>query len=392
MSDSTGIDGEQARAEITHDFDFIHRGDPAGSLPRRLGDFEIVREVGRGGMGAVYEARQVSLDRRVALKVLRFAAVSDPQLLERFRREAETVAQLHHTNIVPVFSIGQEAGVNYYAMQYIDGQSLADVLRESGEPPGAATVAEWGLQLAEALSYAHQHGVIHRDIKPSNVLVDGEGRVWLTDFGLARRLTDVTLSATGALLGTPRYMSPEQATATERRIDHRTDIYSLGATLYEMATGKPVFEGTSPQDVLAQIFEQEPRPPRELRPGLPRDLETIILKCLHKDPARRYTSARELAEDLRAFLEDRPIRARRPSAVERASRWTRKHRRSVTQAAAAAAVTLAVALAAWAVWQGYGRWQLGTIRLSTDQAPLAARLVSGGEQPLGEPFTVPMQA
>ncbi len=204
--------------------------------PLSIGDFRIVREVGQGGMGAVYEAEQISLRRRVALKILRFSGVSDPDAIKRFQREAETVARLHHTHIVPIFAVGSERGVNFYAMQFIDGQSLDQLLRDRcgrGEKLSCETVAEWGLQAAEALAHAHARGVIHRDVKPSNLMIDAdEGRVWLTDFGLAKKLDDVTLSLTGALLGTPRYMSPEQANATRHLVDHRTDIYSLGATLY----------------------------------------------------------------------------------------------------------------------------------------------------------------
>jgi len=210
---------------------------PSPAPQLQLGDFRLMREVGRGGMGAVFEAEQVSLGRRIALKILRFGPVSDADAIERFRREAETVAKLHHTNIVPIYSVGNQQGVNYYAMQFIEGQSLDRVLQSSIATAGATgldprTVAGWGLQAAEALSHAHARQVIHRDVKPSNLILDNDGRIWLTDFGLAKRLDEVTLSLTGALLGTPRYMSPEQADVTRRRVDHRTDLYSLGATLY----------------------------------------------------------------------------------------------------------------------------------------------------------------
>ena len=208
--------------------EFIHRAArPAMDTPARLGDFEIVGEVGRGGMGVVYEARQLSLKRKVALKVLRFAGVADKDAMERFQREAETVAQLHHTNIVPIFAIGEQKGVYYYAMQFIEGRSLAAVLERSQEdaaPLDFVEVARWMLQAAEALAHAHQRNVIHRDVKPSNLILDPAGQVWLTDFGLAKRIDDVTLSMTGALLGTPRYMSPEQASAAQaaRRSAHAT--------------------------------------------------------------------------------------------------------------------------------------------------------------------------
>src|SRR5579871_3435465 len=270
---------------------FIHQAaQPASATPAQLGDFRIVREVGRGGMGVVYEAEQLSLKRKVALKVLRFGAVADAEVMQRFQREAETVARLHHTNIVPIFAVGEEHGVHYYAMQFIEGKSLAAVLAESqagNTPLDPQRIAGWGLQAAEALAHAHQRGVIHRDIKPSNLLLDPEGVVWLTDFGLARRVDEVVLTATGVLMGTPRYMSPEQAAGFKKPVDHRTDIYSLGATLYELATGKPVFEAETPQGVITQILNAEPVAPRLIVGKLPRDLETIIPRCLAKEPARR---------------------------------------------------------------------------------------------------------
>jgi serine/threonine protein kinase len=313
---------------------FIHRaGGPGAEPSARLGDFRILREVGRGGMGVVYEAEQLSLRRRVALKVLRLAGPADEEAQGRFRREAETVAGLHHTNIVPVFAVGREQGVHYYAMQFIDGRSLADVLRQSPGPLDPREVARWGLQAAEALEHAHQRGVVHRDVKPGNLLLDADGRLWLTDFGLARRADEAVLTLSGALLGTPRYMSPEQAAATKQPVDHRTDVYSLGATLYELATGRPVCDGDTPQQVLQQILTAEPVPPRRVRRDLPRDLETVLLSCLAKEPARRYATARALAEDLRAFLDDRAVKARRPSLAERAGRWLRSLRLSVPQVA-----------------------------------------------------------
>ena len=236
--------------------------------------------------------------RHVALKVLRFGVVADEDAMNRFRREAETVARLHHTNIVPIFAVGCERGVHYYAMQLIDGRSLADVLGESqrtGKPLEFDDVARWGLQAAEALAHAHQRGVIHRDIKPSNLLLDPDGVVWLTDFGLAKRMDEATLTVHGTLMGTPRYMSPEQAASLQQPVDRRTDLYSLGATLYELATGVPVFESAMPHLVIAQILTEEPARPRQIRPALPRDLETVILTCLAKEPARRYQSAQALA-------------------------------------------------------------------------------------------------
>jgi len=372
--------------------EFIHAASGgASSSQKQLGDFRILREVGRGGMGAVYEAEQISLRRRVALKVLRFGTVSDPDAIERFKREAETVAHLHHTNIVPIFAVGSEHGVNFYAMQFIEGRSLDQVLRDEGKPTAPDRVAAWGLQAAEALAHAHARGVIHRDVKPSNLILDGaEERIWLTDFGLAKRLDDVTLSMTGALLGTPRYMSPEQAAAAHHRLDDRTDIYSLGASLYELVTGKPVFAGDSPHNLISQILHADPEPPRKHRPSLPRDLETILMKCLSKEPGRRYESARQLADDLRAFLDGRPIAARRASYFERATRWFKRQRRSVALTAGAVAATLLLVVLGVVGSYSWQRSQLAFVMLKTDHPPLVAELRRDGER-VAPPATVPTQ-
>lgn len=372
--------------------DFLHASGDATKPGKRLGDFHILREVGHGGMGAVYEAEQISLHRRVALKVLRFGRVSDPEALERFQREAETVACLHHTNIVPIFAIGSEGGVNYYAMQFIVGRSLDQVLKGQGGLIDAQKVAKWGLEAAEALSHSHARGVIHRDVKPSNLMLDeAEGRIWLTDFGLAKRLDDVTLSMTGALLGTPRYMSPEQASASTHKLDHRTDLYSLGATLYELATGKPVFVGDSPHNVISQILTVDPEPPRRHCPSLPRDLQTILLKCLAKDASQRYASAQELAKDLRAFLEGRPIAARRTSLFETGARWVKKQQRSLVLTTATVVTTLLLVLGMAAGSYFWQRSNLASFKLDTNHPPLIAELLDDANKPVLSRTTVPMQ-
>ena len=371
---------------------------PAGVL----GDYRIVREVGRGGMGVVYEAEQVSLRRRVALKVLPFAAAIDPRQLRRFRTEAQAAAQLHHTNIVPVFGIGCENGVHYYAMQFIEGRTLADVIRElrqlegkdrrddaadEGEapadpaasalasamsrefpapaareddpPPAAApgppglsvgrppappsgsstrnrayfrNVARLGMEAAEALEHAHQEGIVHRDIKPANLMIDARGHLWIADFGLARLQSDSGLTITGDLLGTLRYMSPEQARGRRAYLDHRTDIYSLGVSLYELLTLEPAFDSRDRAELLRRIAEDEPRALRSLNDWVPRDLETIVLEAMTKEPAGRYQTAQALADYLRHFLEHRPIKARRPTLAERAVKWARRHRSFVVAA------------------------------------------------------------
>ncbi len=370
--------------------EFIQQATDVESPAQVLGDFRIVREVGRGGMGAVFEAEQISLGRRVALKILRFGGVSDAQAIERFRREAETVAKLHHTNIVPIFAVGSERGVNYYAMQFIEGQSLAQLLADRPQSITPRQVSEWGLQAAEALAHAHQRGVVHRDVKPSNLLLDPEGRLWLTDFGLARRDDDVTLSMTGVLLGTPRYMSPEQANASTRRVDHRSDLFSLGATLYELLAQRPAFSGSSPHEVIDQILHRDPTPIRQVRPDVPRDLETIVLKCLAKDPTARYASAAELAQDLRAFLDGRPIRARRQPMIERAVRWLKQKERNVRHASLAAIITLAATITVLVLGRLYQTRQLASIRLDAAHPPLVAELVNEQDQRV-RTETLPMQ-
>jgi serine/threonine protein kinase len=399
---------------------------PSESIaPRaRLGDYRILREVGRGGMGVVYEAQQVSLDRRVALKVLPFAAAIDPKQRQRFRIEAQAAAQLNHPHIVPIFGVGCDQGIHYYAMQFVDGRSLAAIIHElrydqaapegagvlsapgasvsteeatgssadrldagpapavpdepdaidrggdagshdvsasgacasAGGPSRAPTavgpvhqdrdfcrnVARLGLEAADALDHAHGLGILHRDIKPANLLIDRHGAVWITDFGLARFPNDFSLTGTGDMIGTLRYMSPEQAQARRGVVDQRTDIYSLGVTLYELLTLRPAFDGRDHQELLRQIATDEPVPPRRLNPAIPRDLETIVLKAMAKDLSHRYATAQELADDLGRFLADDPILARRPGVVERALRWARRHRELVATAAAIVVVSLAI--------------------------------------------------
>ncbi len=378
-------------ADCLAGIEFVHRATGlAAEEPAALGEFRIVRELGRGGMGVVYEAEQTSLRRRVALKVLRYGAVADEEAMQRFRREAETVARLHHTNIVPIFAVGCEQGVHYYAMQFIEGRSLADVLDQSqrtGKPLAAEDVARWGLEAAEALAHAHQRGVIHRDIKPSNLLLDTDGVVWLTDFGLAKRTDEATLTVTGTLMGTPRYMSPEQAESLQRPVDHRTDLYSLGASLYELATGRPVFQASTAHGVIAQILTAEPARPRQVRPDLPRDLETIVLTCMAKEPARRYQSAWALAEDLRAVLDGRPIRTRRVPIPERVVRYVRKRKKAIGSGAIGIAATVLLMLVAVLGWRYYSNWQLGRVELTTNGPPLTVQVLAESEdEPIVEPF------
>ena len=323
-----------------------------------LGDFRIVREIGRGGMGVVYEAEQISLKRRVALKVLPFASMLDSRRLARFKNEAQAAASLDHANIVHVYSVGCDRGVHYYAMQFVEGRSLADVVDElrrevqetldeprSGHSPvrdtrnlaGMSTepnhrgtrhyhaLCRFTISAADALHYAHELGVVHRDIKPSNMMVDTDGKVWLTDFGLATSLHDTGITMTGDLLGTIRYMSPEQASGENALVDRRTDVYSLGITLYELVCLTPAFDGKNRQQILRRVSESPPTPPRRLNSAVPRDLETIILKAISKEPESRYRDARAMADDLRRFVEHQPIRARRASRLEHARSWFRRN-------------------------------------------------------------------
>jgi serine/threonine protein kinase len=365
---------------------------PDSAVGQPIGDFRLIREIGRGGMGVVYEAEQLSLGRRVAVKVLPFAAALDSKHLQRFRNEAQAAAHLHHSNIVPVYAVGCERGVHFYAMQLIDGRTLASVIRElrslegktdrkawpsdaGGSAPRALaptteepsrptdstttsmatdrvrhsrefyrTVAGLTLQAAQALEHAHQMGVVHRDVKPGNLLVDHRGHLWVTDFGLARLPFDVSLTMTGDLLGTLRYMSPEQALGKRAIVDHRTDVYSLGATLYELLTLEYAVPGTDRHEVLQALANNDPRPPRHHDKNVPVELETIVLKALAKSPSERYSTAAEFADDLQRFLSDRPILARPPTMFDRIAKWGRRHRTFVG-ASAVFIVLLAAGLA-----------------------------------------------
>ena len=374
-----------------------------GPPPRQLGDYRIIRQVGQGGMGVVFEAEQVSLGRHVALKVLPHNALVDAKTRKRFEREARAAAKLHHTNIVPVFGVGEQDGLPYYAMQFIQGMGLNAVIKElaqlgpGGKSPAVATfakrpevsaiaqslvtgeyhpaadetvdaatlhhaqasvavcfgdssaasssvslpgqsgsvssgksrkltfwqsVARIGLQVADALEYAHQHGIVHRDIKPSNLLLDLAGTVWVTDFGLAKADDQQDLTHTGDVLGTIRYMPPE---AFEAKVDARGDIYSIGLTLYELLALEPAFADKDRNQVIKQVTTMEPTPLDRLRPDVPRDLVTIVHKAIRKEPSRRYQTAGAMAADLQRFLDDQPILARRSSAAERAWRWCRRN-------------------------------------------------------------------
>jgi serine/threonine protein kinase/WD40 repeat protein/tetratricopeptide (TPR) repeat protein len=360
----------------------------AGHTPERLGEYRILRQVGHGGMGVVYEAEQESLGRHVALKVLPRQALFKGTFLDRFRREAKAAGKLHHTNIVPVFGVGECDGTHYYVMQFIRGEGLDKVLedlRRLRAAPGAATaaatisaasvshsllsgqlaapgappaeqpparpapqlsaasdgthssttlsaggpeanyfrgVARVAVQVADALAYAHRQGIVHRDIKPSNLLLDQQGTVWITDFGLAKAEGADDLTQTGDIVGTVRYMAPERF---DGRSLPQSDVYALGVTLYEMLTLQPAFEDVNKARLVKKVLHEPATPPRKIDPRIPRDLETVVLKCLAKDPAERYANAEALAEDVRRFLADRPIKARRASWREQTWRWCRRN-------------------------------------------------------------------
>ena len=363
----------------------------------RMGEFRVLEEIGRGGMGVVFRAEQPSLGRFVALKVLPISALMDDQQLNRFKNEARAAATLNHPNIVPIYSVGVEQGAHFYAMQLIEGETLAEVIhRLSSEATtdgslqkemdlcsqsaslestskyvqdktrgrmvrpsprqtslvlrskrgGTETnhefyrhVAHLGQQAALALEHAHSHGVLHRDIKPANLLVNGAGHLWITDFGVARLESDASMTVTGDLLGTIRYMSPEQALGN-RLVDQRSDVYSLGVTLYETLTLQPALHGEDRLGLLQKIANDEPTRPRRIRADIPQDLETIVLKAIEKEAADRYPSASAMAADLQCFLDNRPISARPPALVDRLGKWSRRHQTVVWSSLAIMAIGL----------------------------------------------------
>jgi serine/threonine protein kinase len=262
-------------------------------------------------MGIVYQARQVSLNRPVALKMITAGPLASTDFIRRFRLEAEAAANLHHPRIVPIHEIGEHEGLQYYSMDYIEGRSLASCLALGPMAPRRAAMCV--RSVAEAVHYAHERGILHRDLKPSNILLDLEDRPWVTDFGLAKHLnTGSELTATGSVLGTPSYMPPEQASGKQGLVGPSSDVYSLGAILYEALTGRAPFRADTPVETFRQVLTEEPVPPRQLNSAVPRDLETICLKCLSKEPGHRYATAQALAEELTRYLEGRPILARPP--------------------------------------------------------------------------------
>ncbi len=291
----------------------------AGTTEREFGDYEILGEVARGGMGVVYRARQKGLDRIVALKMILPGRLANPEDLHRFRTEAEATARLQHPNIVTVYDVGEVDGQHFYSMDFIDGPSLSKKLAH-GPLPGRAA-ARYVRTIARAMHHAHCHGILHRDLKPSNILLDCRDEPHITDFGLAKKIGgDSSQTRTGAVMGTPSYMAPEQASGKIKDLGPACDVYGLGAILYELLTGRPPFRSDTPMDTLRHVLERDPAPPRLLNPKVDRDLETICLKCLEKDPKARYASAEALAEDLDHYLKGESISARSFSVMDRLAR------------------------------------------------------------------------
>ena len=292
--------------------------------PRKFGDYEILEEIARGGMGVVYKARQVTADRDVALKMILSGSLASPQAIERFYTEARAAANLKHPNIVGVHEVGKIDGLHFYSMDYIEGQDLDDLIREGTLFNQA--IARFIRRIASAIHYAHEQGVLHRDLKPSNVLVDEQGEPQITDFGLAKRTdADSDLTGTDQDMGTPSYMSPEQARGASKTVGPPSDVYSLGALMYALLTGRPPFRAETPAETVVQVINEDPVLPSKLNPTVPKDLETICLKCLEKEPAQRYASARDLEEDLGRFQRGEPIKAKPMNRPARVWRWCRRN-------------------------------------------------------------------
>ncbi len=443
----------------------IDRSIRAG-LPQRLGDFELIKEIGRGGMGVVYEARQQSLNKRVAVKILPFSGVLNERAIKRFQNEAWAAAQLQHRNIIPVYHVGSERGVYFYAMQYVNGGDLGDLfnaLRDAairgklsstgrGEGPTPPPLEEFGsklrpsatslaiaeptvksvdgtvdapnlkrdsthrsgwskgdtlasrhlmdliaknhstsipqflkafismgIQVADALHYAHEMGIVHRDIKPSNLLLDVEGDVWVADFGLAQVQSDPGMTATGAIVGTVPYMSPEQVLGKRVGIDHRTDIYSLGVTLYELLTLTRAFRGENREAIIRKVTFDDPTLPRKIDRRIPAELETIVMKAMSKNPSDRYQTAAEMADDFRLFRDDQPIKGRNPSIPQRLDRWARRHRPLVASAGAITLITFAAAIAVAVISWNYYTATAATLESEREQSAEIERLLDRSE-------------
>ena len=337
---------------------------------RDFGDYELLEEIARGGMGVVYKARQNSLDRIVALKMLLFGPQASPEFAKRFRAEAVLAASLQHPNIVAIHEVGVHEGQQFFAMDYVEGPSLARLVGH--QPLPARRAAGYLKTVAEAIHYAHERGILHRDLKPSNVLIDASDQPRVTDFGLARRFEgDSQVTLTGQVLGSPNYIPPEQALGKRGKVSRQSDVYALGAMLYHLLTGRPPFQGESLTDTLQQVLNTEPPSPRLLNPSVPRDLETICLKCLEKEAPRRYATAQELADELGRFLEDKPIHARPVSVAGKTWKWCR---RRPVRASLGAALVLVIAFATAAVLWQWRRAETARRRAESAEQNLTDRL------------------
>src|SRR5437667_8586053 len=318
----------------------------AAAMLGELGDYELLEEIGRGGQGVVFRARQKGLNRTVALKVISLGQWASKAHLKRFRREAEAAASLDHPGIVPIYEVGERDGSCYFSMKFVEGGQLDEVTKRT--PMSIRQAAELIAKVARTVHYAHEHGILHRDIKPGNILLDAKGDPHLTDFGLARLVeTESTVTRTLEVLGTPSYMAPEQAVGNNARVTSATDIYGLGAVLYQLLTGHPPFAGGTTYETIKLLLDTEPRQPRQLNPKIDRDLSTICLKCLEKDPTRRYPSALALADDLERWLKHEPIQARRTGIFARGRKWVRRNPSIAVMAAMVLALAVPLGVIVW---------------------------------------------
>jgi eukaryotic-like serine/threonine-protein kinase len=358
-----GSTAEQAAAvTVQVDGPFVRSG--SQRVSGVFGDYELLAEIGRGGMGVVYKARQISLNRVVALKMVLAGRLAEAEDLQRFRTEAESAGRLQHPNIVAVHEVGEVDGQHYFSMEFIEGLSLAQRLR-AGPLPGR-TAARYVRQIARAVHCAHQSGTLHRDLKPGNIMIDRGDEPHVTDFGLAKRLgNDSGQTRTGTVVGTPSYMAPEQAAGKSRELGPACDIYGLGAVLYELLTGRPPFRAETPLHTVMQVIENEPVPPRLLNANVDPDLETICLKCLEKDPGRRYPSAEDLAQDLDRYLNHEPITARSSNMLGRLTRMLERSQHDAsfstwsTMVLLIAAIVLVEHILVFALTQtGQPRWMV----------------------------------
>jgi serine/threonine-protein kinase len=383
-------DADEYRRRFPRDPDVLTEFFPLGPC-RRVGNYELGEVIGSGGMGVVYRARQAGLNRPVALKMLRAGPGAGPADLDRFRREAEALAELRHPNVVQVHELGEHDGLPFLAMELVEGGSLAQRLAGKPQPPGeAARLVE---VLARAVQAAHGRGILHRDLKPANVLLAADGMPKVTDFGLARRLEGgEKLTATGAIVGTPSYMAPEQASGVTRAVGPAADVWALGAVLYEMLTGRPPFLAEGPVETVLQVLSEEPVPPRRLQPRCPRDLETICLKCLRKEPQKRYASAADLADDLGRFLKGEPIRARPVGPAERALKWVRRRPAAATLLAALLLLAMLGGGAAWHVREQQLQERAAQALRDAERAEQRGRLEREAREALGEAKVLGKQA